>query len=234
MKKLAVLVLALALILSGCASSGGQQPQDVAAIQKAADVAETDAADTTDVAAIQEAADVAETDAADTTSDFTTSDFATTRQVAEQGDARAQLKLGVMYMNGLGVAKDERQAVEWYRKAAQQGDVEAQQLLGLMYLAGRGVIRDRQIGCNFLLGAVVRKNRQAIDAYNNYCTASEAELKRLDDIARLREAAKTAEAPKSDLETKTGRPQADSETELKRMNDDIERLVESAKLLGTP
>lgn len=41
--------------------------------------------------------------------------------LAEQGDATAQSFLGEMYGNGQGVAKDEQQAVTWYRKAAEQG-----------------------------------------------------------------------------------------------------------------
>ncbi|MSR43556.1 MAG: hypothetical protein EXS19_05920, partial [Pedosphaera sp.] len=39
----------------------------------------------------------------------------------EKGDASAQYNLGVMYANGLGVPKDEVEAVKWYRKAADQG-----------------------------------------------------------------------------------------------------------------
>ena len=38
-------------------------------------------------------------------------------KAAEQGNAVAQFKMGVMYANGRGVARDDIQAVEWYRKA---------------------------------------------------------------------------------------------------------------------
>ena len=37
-----------------------------------------------------------------------------------------------MYLNGLGVAKDEKEAVRWYRKAADQGEDTAQAYLGWM------------------------------------------------------------------------------------------------------
>ncbi|WP_303396492.1 SEL1-like repeat protein, partial [Pseudomonas fragi] len=40
--------------------------------------------------------------------------------MAEQGDAAAQYKLGIMYATGEGVAQDAKQAVTWYRKAAEQ------------------------------------------------------------------------------------------------------------------
>jgi hypothetical protein len=64
------------------------------------------------------------------------------RARAEQGDAEAQFKLGLMYVNGQGVPQDYAQAVGWYRKAAEQGYAAAQYNLGRMYETGRGVPRD--------------------------------------------------------------------------------------------
>jgi TPR repeat protein len=58
-----------------------------------------------------------------------------------------------MYQDGLGVAKDDAQAVSWYRKAADQGFAAAQSNLGLMYLAGRGVQHDDGVGAAWLLKA---------------------------------------------------------------------------------
>lgn len=61
------------------------------------------------------------------------------RAGAEQGDAAAQFKLGVMYRLGQGVAQDDKQAAAWFRKAAEQGLAVAQVNLGLLYgRAGRG------------------------------------------------------------------------------------------------
>ena len=40
---------------------------------------------------------------------------------AERGNVAAQTSLGVMYDLGRGVAKDDREAIRWYRKAAIQG-----------------------------------------------------------------------------------------------------------------
>ena len=59
--------------------------------------------------------------------------------LAEQGDAKAQFNLGVMYDDGLGVKQDDFEAVKWYRKAAEQGNAHAQALLGFAYLLGKGV-----------------------------------------------------------------------------------------------
>ena len=61
---------------------------------------------------------------------------------AKQGDAGAQLMLGVCYKNGIGVAKDYAEAVKWYRKAAEQGDADAQYMLGGCYRDGEGVEKD--------------------------------------------------------------------------------------------
>lgn len=63
-------------------------------------------------------------------------------KAAEQGFAQAQLNLGVMYLNGVGVPKDDSQAFSWIWKAAEQGHTHAQYNLGSMYEHGVGVIKD--------------------------------------------------------------------------------------------
>ena len=52
---------------------------------------------------------------------------------AKQGDASAQLKLGVMYHEGKGVRQDYAKARKWLEKAAAQGHAKAQLVLGLMF-----------------------------------------------------------------------------------------------------
>ncbi len=42
------------------------------------------------------------------------------RPLAEQGHAPAQFNLRIMYNKGEGVAKDDVEAVKWYRRAAEQ------------------------------------------------------------------------------------------------------------------
>lgn len=61
---------------------------------------------------------------------------------AEQGDADAQVFLGIMYSKGQGVPKDYRKALKWYRKAAEQGHASAQYNLGIMYGNSKGVPKD--------------------------------------------------------------------------------------------
>jgi len=70
------------------------------------------------------------------------SEVARLTKLADQGDAGAQFNLGVMYANGRGVAKDDAEAVKWFRLTAEQGNARAQFNLGVMYDNGRGVAKD--------------------------------------------------------------------------------------------
>ena len=77
------------------------------------------------------------------------------RQRAEQGDADAQVRLGIAYHLGQGAPQDFTQAAAWYRKAADQGDAVAQGFLGDMHRKGEGVPKD--------LGQAVAWYRKAAD-----------------------------------------------------------------------
>src|SRR5262245_17435394 len=63
-------------------------------------------------------------------------------RLAEQGDARAQFVLGVMYDFGEGVPQDYAEAMRWFRKAADQHLAAAQFGIGSMYDNGQGVPQD--------------------------------------------------------------------------------------------
>src|SRR6516165_4447214 len=65
------------------------------------------------------------------------------RPLAEQGMARAQIMLGVMYSRGQGMAQNYGDAMKWYRRAADQGDAAAQTAVGAMYANGLGVPQDQ-------------------------------------------------------------------------------------------
>ena len=102
---------------------------------------------------------------------------------AEQGNAEAQILMGFAYYWGKGVAKDDREAVRWYRMAAEQGEAYAQYNLGISYANGRGVAKDdreavrwyrmaaeqRDAGAQFILGnsyangeGVAKDDREAV------------------------------------------------------------------------
>ncbi len=61
---------------------------------------------------------------------------------AEEGHADSQFNVALMYEKGIGVDKDEKEAVIWYGKAAGQGNSAAQFNLGVLYENGRGTAVD--------------------------------------------------------------------------------------------
>lgn len=60
------------------------------------------------------------------------------RESADEGHADSQFNVALMFEKGLGVEKDEKEAVVWYGKSAAQGNSLAQFNLGVMYENGRG------------------------------------------------------------------------------------------------
>jgi TPR repeat protein len=88
-------------------------------------------------------------------------DLTTLKQRAQQGDATAQLNLGIMYDIGQGVPQDFGEAAKWYRLAADQGDVSAQTLLAIMYNIGQGVPQDYVEAHKWFNLAVARGNEAA-------------------------------------------------------------------------
>ena len=65
-------------------------------------------------------------------------------KAATQKYPPAQFYLGISYLDGRGVFKDEKEAIVWYRKAAEQGLPGAQRDLGLCYEKGQGVAKDEK------------------------------------------------------------------------------------------
>jgi TPR repeat protein len=61
------------------------------------------------------------------------------RSLAKEGNAHAQLNLGIMYYFGQGVPKNYEQSVRWLRLASEQDIDYAQVNLGAAYENGEGV-----------------------------------------------------------------------------------------------
>ncbi len=57
---------------------------------------------------------------------------------AQAGHADSQFNVALMYEQGIGIGKDEKEAIVWYRKAAEQGQAAAQYNLAVLYENGRG------------------------------------------------------------------------------------------------
>jgi TPR repeat protein len=64
------------------------------------------------------------------------------RPLAEKGDAVAQYRLGDMYADGKGVARDDATAMMWFERSAKQGNADAQYNVGASYAEGLGVAKN--------------------------------------------------------------------------------------------
>tara|TARA_Y100001936_G_scaffold200619_1_gene202496 strand:+ start:4156 stop:4821 length:666 start_codon:yes stop_codon:yes gene_type:complete len=100
--------------------------------------------------------------------------FLKLKQDAQNGDAKAQTTLGVMYFTGQAISKDESgkvlstdaaKAAAWFHRAALQGHADAQFNLGLMYATGQGgLTKDAAKAVDFFRKAALQGNA---DAQNN-------------------------------------------------------------------
>lgn len=66
------------------------------------------------------------------------------KEAAENGMPEGMYLLGEFYKGGFGLAKDDGEAVKWFRKAAEKGYAPAQGQLGMMFNEGRGVPKNQK------------------------------------------------------------------------------------------
>jgi TPR repeat protein len=83
------------------------------------------------------------------------------RLAAAKGHPCAQHNLGFMFEVGLGVAKDDAEAISWFRLAATQGHADAQCKLGMMFKLGRGVAKNVTEAIHWYNLAAAQGHKQA-------------------------------------------------------------------------
>jgi TPR repeat protein len=66
------------------------------------------------------------------------------------GDPDAQFHLGQLYLDGIGIRRDPKQAKRWLALAANKGQFEAQGVLGRILFKGEHVPRQRPLGLMWL------------------------------------------------------------------------------------
>ena len=81
---------------------------------------------------------------------------------AEQGNAYAQMFVGLMYYDGTGKDQDYLEAYKWFLKAAKQGLPEAQRDLAIMYYRGVGISQNYDEAYNWFLKAAKQKDSEAM------------------------------------------------------------------------
>ena len=96
------------------------------------------------------------------------------------GDREAQYRLGRMYLDGQGIARDTKQAVRWLSLAASKAQYQAQAVFGALLFKGETVARDAGRGLMWLMlaqAAATPQETWITDLYN-------AALKQATEIER--------------------------------------------------
>jgi len=83
------------------------------------------------------------------------------KEMAAAGDVKSQVQVGLAYLTGDGVHKDDVEAVKWLRKAADQDNPVAERFLAEMYFKGRGVTADNAEAAKWLRMAAEQGDAQS-------------------------------------------------------------------------
>ena len=106
------------------------------------------------------------TQASPSTAALEAASFELMRQRAQDGDPFAENALGLRYFQGdekYGIARDEKQALRWFRRAADHGSLAAQAKLGFLYWGGRGVSKDVNQAYFWIVLARARGDKESRD-----------------------------------------------------------------------
>ena len=102
-------------------------------------------------------------------------DIEETRAQAEQGNAYAQVYLGMIYDKGNGVTENDIEAFKWYKLAADQGLPSAQYSIALMYAQGTGIPKDDYAAYVWFAVAAVQSQHGAAEARDEMAAKLSAE-----------------------------------------------------------
>ena len=80
---------------------------------------------------------------------------------AQQGDPEAQYNIGLLYMKGLGVEHNDREALKWFTYAGEQGLADAQYNAVVMFYTGKGVYPDYKSAIDWWTLAVAQGHANA-------------------------------------------------------------------------
>ncbi len=80
------------------------------------------------------------------------------RRAADAGSADAAYSLGILYKQGRGVERDDKQAVSWFKRAADESNVPALVEYGIMAFNGAGMTADESAAVRAFLKAAQKNN----------------------------------------------------------------------------
>lgn len=84
------------------------------------------------------------------------------RKLAEAGNPAAETLVGLEYLDGGGLQKNDASALAWLTRAAAKGQAVAQYSLGQLWAEGRGVSADQVQAFQWFGSAALRGNRKAM------------------------------------------------------------------------
>ncbi len=82
--------------------------------------------------------------------------------LANSGDPKAELIVGLKYLNGQSTPANDAEAAKWLEKAAASGQPVAQYRLGTLYERGKGVAADPEKAARWYQAAALQGNRKAM------------------------------------------------------------------------
>ena len=131
------------------------------------------------------------------------------QESAENGEADAQYKLGLLYLTGNGALQDFAEAAKWLKRAAEQGYALAQYELGLIYRTGYGLTIDHvqsYVWLNLAAAAGISEAVSARDevmrSLSNKQLAQAQKMAREWLASRLKDKTSANDAPKAKSEAK--------------------------------
>ncbi|HEX3667214.1 MAG TPA: TetR family transcriptional regulator [Rhizomicrobium sp.] len=106
------------------------------------------------------------------------------RNLAEAGDPKAELLIGLQYLDGSGVSKNDGAALAWLSRAAAHNQPLAQYDLGAMYENGRGIQADQAQAFRWFESAALKGNRRAMHSLATAYTEGRGAEKNISEAAR--------------------------------------------------
>lgn len=88
-------------------------------------------------------------------------DISDLKSRAAGGDTNAQIRLGIDYRDGRGVARDNAEALKWFHTAAEKNDAAALDNLGWMVEHGLGTAKDFRAAAKYYRAAADKGHAQA-------------------------------------------------------------------------
>jgi len=82
-------------------------------------------------------------------------------RAAEKGNPKAQLKIGLCYIQGNDVPKNPSEAARWFRLAAKQGNAEAAFYLGRAFSTGEGVLKNPEFAYAWFVRSSEHEHKKA-------------------------------------------------------------------------